>query len=246
MFEQQKKRLRFHCKHVLTQMRYKLNIYTEKEKNFLAVVDPEEDVVCQTDEEKEEMRAFLKALDSVLDKTIDFDPHRTVLFCGRHGYRCNFLTIQKYQEDILIKSLILLGLGIDTFIVDYISPFGLAALEKLLEMRKKGYAFKLYAVQGGSITDRKTYRLIPEIGSEILLLTAKCDKHFSPSPGGNAIRKVYRDVIRIFDEEGIHINPLAIIEDLEESDLGEADLTDTVISDEECEQENASECTQRI
>lgn len=215
MFKLQKKRLRFHIRSAVSNIRYKLKIFAKEEKIFFdsaANIDKPNDQTEET-EEDEELKAFLASIEDALDKTIDFDPKRTVLFRGKHGRRCNFLTVRKYREEIVVGSVVLLMSGIDTFIVDYISPFGLAALEKLVEMREKGYHFKLYAIQGGSIANRKTYRLIPEIGSEIILLADKCDKHLLPSPAGNAIKKVYRDVLRIFDEDGISINPLVILED---------------------------------
>lgn len=215
MFELQKKRLRFHIRSAVSNIRYKLKIFTKEEKIFfdsIANIDKPNDQTEET-EEDEELKAFLASMEDALDKTIDFDPKRTVLFRGKHGRRCNFLTVRKYREEIVVGSVVLLMSGIDTFIVDYISPFGLAALEKLVEMREKGYYFKLYAIQGGPISSPKTYRLIPEIGSEIIFLADKCDKHLLPSPAGNAIKKVYRDVLRIFDEDGISINPLVILED---------------------------------
>lgn len=225
MFELQKKRLRFHIRRAVSNIRYKLKIFTKEEKIFfdsIANIDKPDD---QT-EEDEELKAFLTSIEDALDKTIDFDPKRTVLFRGKHGRRCNFLTVRKYREEIVVGAVVLLMSGIDTFIVDYISPFGLAALEKLVEMREKGYYFKLYAIQDGPISSRKTYRFIPEIGSEIILLADKCDKHLLPSPAGNAIKKVYRDVLRIFDEDGISINPLVILEDedLENTEFEEMDL----------------------
>lgn len=215
MFKKQMERLRFHIKHVFTQTRYKLNIYTEKEKEIFFGATDNAGVANVTDEEA---RAFFESIDNAMKKTIEFEPKRTVLYRGRHGHRCNFLTVRKYQKEILIKTIVLLMSGIDTIFVDYISPFGLAALEKLIEMREKGYPFKLYAIQGGLITKRKTYRLIPEIGSEIIILAGRCDKHLLPYSDGNMIKKVYRDVFRILDEDGISINPLVILEDLDDEE----------------------------
>lgn len=203
MLQQQKERLNYHIKERSDRLRHKLNLHTKEEKEFLAepyVVDPD-------------MDAFVASIMNALESDVDFDPKKTILFCGHHGHRCNFLTAQKYRNEVVRYAMVSLMNRIDTFFVNYSSPFGLIALEKLLEMREKKYSFRLYAIQGGSITRRKTYRLIPETNAEILQMGIRCDEHFSPDFGANTIRKVYRDALRICDEDGISINPLAILKE---------------------------------
>ncbi len=106
----------------------------------------------------------------------ELNPHRTILLGGGYYRRsCNFLTANKFRSYICKTYFWASKRGIDVYITDVATPFGLLALETLLSLRNKGERFRLYSVRSKLFVKRKTYRLIRETPVEMALLEGKCD-----------------------------------------------------------------------
>lgn len=111
-----------------------------------------------------------------LDIEPNLNPQQTIL-CGGGYYRksCNFLTANKFRSYIRKTYFWASKRGIDVYITDVATPFGLLALETLLSLRNEGEHFQLYSVRSKLFVKRKTYRLIRETPVEMALLESKCD-----------------------------------------------------------------------
>lgn len=128
----------------------------------------------------EELQDFSKMVEEEYEERINcepvLDPKTTILFTsGHHRRRCNFLTARRYRTYIRLSYLWAREQGITTFITDYTTPFGLLAMETLLELRSTGADFVLYAISSRYFARRKSYRLIPETDIEIAWNISKCD-----------------------------------------------------------------------
>jgi len=89
-------------------------------------------------------------------------PQETILFTsGRHS--CSFLTAMRYRTYIRMTCIWARKQGISTFIADYTTPFGLLAMEILLELRSAGADFTLYAVSSRHVGRRR--ELPPDLGN---------------------------------------------------------------------------------
>lgn len=107
------------------------------------------------------------------------DPRRTMLLGAKAGEnRCNYQSAPKFQRFIRTAYLWGQDHGITGFLCDTSSPFGLLALETLLELRDKGKKFHLYAFQSKFPNLRKSYRLIPETEIEYLFLLRRADYNY--------------------------------------------------------------------
>lgn len=117
------------------------------------------------------------------------NPRRTMLIQSRPDENsCNMLTAGSYQQKILNAVEWGKEHGITTFLVDYATPLGILALETLVELRKTDDAFRVYSVKSLPITKRKTYRLIPETGAELAMLSTSTDYSFSLMPDETILR----------------------------------------------------------
>lgn len=104
------------------------------------------------------------------------EPRRTMLFQDDDGRRtCNFLTARRARRHIDTTYSWAVKRGVTTFVVDYVTPFGLLALETLLSLRKSGEHFQLFVFRSCYISLRKSYRIIPETNLEVALLTSEAD-----------------------------------------------------------------------
>lgn len=104
------------------------------------------------------------------------DPRRTMLIHSRPGeHRCNTLTAPLYRQKILLTVQWARERGITAFMADYYTPLGLLALETLVALRENGADFRVYAVRSCYFGERRTYRVIPETGTEMAFLPAHAD-----------------------------------------------------------------------
>ena len=144
----------------------------------------------------EELKDFSKMVEEEYEERITcepvLDPKTTILFTsGHHRRRCNFLTARRYRTYIRLSYLWAREQGITTFITDYTTPFGLLAMETLLELRSTGADFVLYAISSRYFARRKSYRLIPETDIEIAWNISKCDYRFQCLYSVDTLHKVY-------------------------------------------------------
>lgn len=133
----------------------------------------------ELDEDETENAEFEQEYQAYLDSEPVLDPRRTMLFYTQKGEnQCNELHKKRFQTYILWVSHWAIEHGINHFIVDPTSPFGLLALEMLLDLRTKGEQFHLYAFQSVPPSQRKSYRLLPETEIEYLMLLARTDYRY--------------------------------------------------------------------
>lgn len=106
-------------------------------------------------------------------------PRRTMLLGAREGEkRCNYQSAPNYRRFIRWAYLWGQDHGITCFLCDTSSPFGLLALETLLELRDQGEKLHLYSFQSKCPHFRKSYRLIPETEIEYLLLLRRAEYNY--------------------------------------------------------------------
>lgn len=117
----------------------------------------------------------LSILDSIYPS---LQPEHTIIFYSTHSRKYNFFTIRYYKYFIkkIYKWAIRHGLNI--FIVDYTTPFGLLALETLSQIKETKACrteFLLYCVKSSRITERQDYRIIRSSDVELFNLVTKSD-----------------------------------------------------------------------
>lgn len=100
---------------------------------------------------------------------------KTLLFYSKNNSKCNLLTVEKNRTKVLTAFKWAASHGIDTFIADYSTAFGLLAFEVLIELRQNGHCFNLYAIMSKPLKERKTYRAIRETNVELFQLATKAD-----------------------------------------------------------------------
>lgn len=153
-----------------------------------------------TETEKADLKESMKEAEQTkadyIARMPKLEPRRTMLFSSG-SRRCNFLTARWYRRMILRHYRWGVGCGFTSYIVDSYSPFGLLALETLGKLKEDGEDLTLYCVHGCRFAQRRSYRLIPKTGLEILLLEhGVCDyifRHLSPQVAW----------IGIFDRAGV-------------------------------------------
>lgn len=107
------------------------------------------------------------------------NPRRTMLIHSRPDeYGCNALTAPAFRQKILNSVEWAQKRGFTTFMADYYTPLGLLALETLIDLRENGADIRVYAVRSCYFGQRRTYRTIPETGTEMAFLPARADYSF--------------------------------------------------------------------
>lgn len=159
-------------------------------------------------EDSEELQQLAKELEAEYEEYINSEPvlvpQTTILFTsGRHSRRCNFLTASRYRTYIRQSCTWAQEHGITTFIADYTTPFGLLALEILLDLRNIGANFTLYAISSRHVCRRKSYRLIQETDIEIAWDLSKCDYRYQCLYSVDTLYRVYSNAGTHCTEEGI-------------------------------------------
>lgn len=138
------------------------------------------DEYISSPEEKEALdQEFEQDYQEYLNAEPILDPRRTMLFQTKGDEnRCNFRNTLSFRKKIRYAYRWGQDHGINCFLVDTVSPFGLLAFETLLELRAEGEEFHLYVFQSKTFTHRKSYRLIPETEIEYLFLLREADYHY--------------------------------------------------------------------
>ena len=133
------------------------------------------------------------------------DPRRTMLFQSRpEEHDCNTLTAALYRNRVLNTLVWAKEHGITTFLADYSTPFGLLALEILVELRKHDDSFRVYSVKSQFFSNRKTYRTIPETGVEMAILSTSADYSFNTMPP-ETIQRILPNAATHCTESGLWI-----------------------------------------
>lgn len=159
-------------------------------------------------EDSEELQQLAKELEAEHEEYVNSEPvlvpQTTILFTsGLHSCRCNFLTARRYRTYIRRSCMWAQEYGITTFLADYTTPFGLLALEILLELRKTGANFALYAISSRHVCRRISYRLIQETDIEIAWNLAQCDYRYQCLYSVDTLYRVYVNTGIRCTEEGI-------------------------------------------
>lgn len=130
-----------------------------------------------------QVKEIEEAVDLPVESLPKLDPEKTMVF---HSWRdtccCNLVTVPLYRKRI--KDAIQWGRekGIEVFLVDYTTPFGLLALETLLEERKQHRDFLVYVYQSRYFSKRRSYRLVKETHLEVMFMEAEADYHYGGFP----------------------------------------------------------------
>lgn len=174
--------------------------YREKIDAQLSKFDDIEDI--------EELQQLAKELESEYEEYVKSEPvlvpQATILFTsGRHSRRCNFLTARHYSAYIRWSYTWAQEHGITTFIADYTTPFGLLAMEILLDLRNAGASFALYAISSRHVGRRRSFRLIQETDIELAWNLAKCDYRYQCLYSVDTLHRVYSNAGTRCTEEGI-------------------------------------------
>lgn len=166
-------RIVFYIKHVLREARFvlerKIKRYRDKEiRNDVESND-------NPSSEKSELEEDCELPDLDATKTMAFHP-------WFKNHRCNFLTAKKYRRRICTAIEWGIANGIEIFLVDYTTPFGLLALETLLEKQGEHGSFKIYVYQTEHFRKRRSYRIVKETPVELCLLAARADYFYGTDP----------------------------------------------------------------
>ena len=135
----------------------------------------------------------------------ELDPRRTMLFYSRTDESgCNAITAPSFRNRILNALEWAQEHGITVFLADYTTPFGLLALETLVELRESDNSFRVYAVRGMPIAMRKSYRLVPETKIELAFLAARADYDYHVLPA-EAIVRIMPNAATQCSEKGLWV-----------------------------------------
>ena len=137
-----------------------------------------EDIIFMDEEEQKEQKPAL-------------EPRRTMLFISGRRRRCNFLNAWWYRRAILRNYHWGKQRGFTEYVADPYSPFGLLAMETLGRLKRSGEKLLLYSVHSCHVGQRRSYRLIPETGLEVLFLE-------NAVPNGNTYRMIEHPIVPFF------------------------------------------------
>ena len=147
-------------------------------------IEHDPDLILLTQEMEQEYQAHIAGEPCL-------DPQRAILFHSRHSWICNFLTAPYFRRAIRRSFQWAVEHGFTTFLVDYGTPFGLLALEVLLELRGTGVKFSLYAARSVHMGQRKSYRLHRESDVSLIPLIAQCDYNYTQFSPAQTIFQIY-------------------------------------------------------
>ena len=85
----------------------------------------------------------------------------------------------------------------------YTTPFGLLAMEVLLDLRSAGANFALYTISSRHVGRRRSFRLIQETDIELAWNLAKCDYRYQCLYSVDTLHRVYFTAGTRCTEEGI-------------------------------------------
>ena len=199
-------RIRWHCRMTLGKVRLQwgMFIHHKTAEDIMRDFDAKADSIPQ--EEKDDIERLVREQYEKKDAgRPHLDPRRTMLIRSRRNERrCNALTAPFYRRKILKVVAWAQQRGITAFMTDYYTPLGLLALETLLELRKQGANFRVYAVRSCYFGQRRTYRLVRETGVEMAFLPSRADYSFHDDPD-ETIMELMPCAWTRYSEEGIWI-----------------------------------------
>ena len=153
-----------------------------------------EDIIFMDEEEQKEQKPAL-------------EPRRTMLFISGRRRRCNFLNAWWYRRAILRNYHWGKQRGFTEYVADPYSPFGLLAMETLGRLKRSGEKLLLYSVHSCHVGQRRSYRLIPETGLEVLFLeNTVCDYIYRQLIPEEVPEAVFTNVGAFCTEGGILIS----------------------------------------
>ena len=159
-------------------------------------IEHDPDLILLTQEMEQEYQAHIAGEPCL-------DPQRAILFHSRHSWICNFLTAPYFRRAIRCSFQWAVEHGFTTFLVDYGTPFGLLALEVLLELRGTGVKFSLYAARSVHMGQRKSYRLHQESDVSLIPLIAQCDYNYTQFSPAQTIFQIYLKLDYFCTEIGV-------------------------------------------
>lgn len=191
-------RLRFYIRQFLKSVRWDLNELFRPEINRRKLEEFE-----SYELPPEERAEIARMVEDHANAEPELDPRRTMLFYSRTDEAaCNAITAPSFRNRIFNALEWAQDHGVTVFLADYMTPFGLLALETLVELRKTDDSFRVYAVRGMPIAMRRSYRLVPETGIELALLTARADYSYHLHPA-EAIVRVMPNAATQCSEKGL-------------------------------------------
>lgn len=132
------------------------------------------------DSEVKEIEEAIETPVEILPKLI---PKKTMAFHSwRNNCSCNFITASSFRKKIRDEVQWGRENGIEVFLVDYTTPFGLLAFETLLEERKRHGDFRVYVYQSRYFSKRRSYRFVKETPLEVMFMNAEADYHYGCFP----------------------------------------------------------------
>lgn len=130
-----------------------------------------------------EVKDIEKAIEPSVEDLPELIPEKTMAFHSwRNTCSCNFITAPSYRKKIRNEVQWGRENGIEVFLVDYTTPFGLLAFETLLEERKRHGDFRVYVYQSRYFSKRRTYRIVKETPLEVMFMGAEADYHYGCFP----------------------------------------------------------------
>lgn len=173
-------RLCFHVRRMAETISWKWKklVHPAEAKEELEELDSAADTIPGS-----QTKVIEEAIEPSVENLPELIPEKTMAFHSwRDTWCCNFVTASSYRKKI--KAAIQWGRekNIEVFLVDYTTPFGLLALETLLEERKQYGDFRVYVYQSRYFSKRRTYRLVKETPLEMLFMTAEADYHYGCFP----------------------------------------------------------------
>jgi len=130
-----------------------------------------------------QIKEIEEAIEPSVENLPELIPEKSMAFHSwRNNYSCNFVTASSYRKKIRDEVQWGRKNGIEVFLVDYTTPFGLLAFETLLEERKRHGDFQVHMYQSRYFSKRRTYRLVKETPLEMMFMEAEADYHYGGFP----------------------------------------------------------------
>ncbi len=150
--------------------------------------------MCQKINDNEYFYDAVEGL-SILDSVYPaLKPKHTIIFYSAHNLKCNLLTVGYYRHFIKKVFKWAIKYGIEIFIVDYTTSFGLLALETLSKLKARGEQFFLYCVKSSRITERRDYHIIHSSDIKLINLVTKSDYDYIYLKPEDVLNTIYPNV----------------------------------------------------
>lgn len=130
-------------------------------------------------------------------------PEQTMVFYSGPKHQCSIWNVKRCRETILKATDFAADHGINTYIVNITSPFGLLAMEMLCNMRMIGFSCRLYSVRAELTNQRKSWRLLRETDMEFLRYNVQCDYRYYQYTPEEIRMWIYPQAGYVCDERGV-------------------------------------------